>query len=52
MEKNVAVLRYGHRPYRDLRVTTHCCLVARALGAEKIVIQGCEDPALKNRWKA
>lgn len=47
MEKNIVVLRYGHRPYRDLRVTTHCCLVARALGAKKIIIQGEEDSALR-----
>ncbi|MEM0360232.1 MAG: tRNA (cytidine(56)-2'-O)-methyltransferase [Candidatus Diapherotrites archaeon] len=46
-EKNITVLRYGHRPYRDLRVTTHCCLVARAFGAEKILIQGDEDASLK-----
>jgi tRNA (cytidine56-2'-O)-methyltransferase len=47
MEKKIAILRYGHRPYRDLRVTTHCCLVSRALGAKKIIIQGEEDSALR-----
>jgi len=47
MKTKVHVLRYGHRPYRDLRVTTHCCLVARALGAKKIVIQGTPDNSLK-----
>jgi tRNA (cytidine56-2'-O)-methyltransferase len=30
----VAVLRLGHRPERDQRVTTHVGLTARALGAE------------------
>ncbi|MEG3057186.1 MAG: tRNA (cytidine(56)-2'-O)-methyltransferase [Methanoculleus sp.] len=30
----VAVLRIGHRPERDQRVTTHVGLAARALGAE------------------
>ena len=30
----VAVLRIGHRPERDQRVTTHVGLTARALGAE------------------
>jgi len=43
----IVVLRYGHRPYRDLRVTSHCCLVARALGASKIVIEGFEDKNLE-----
>ena len=41
------VLRYGHRLIRDQRVTTHCCLVARAFGAQKIIIEGEEDPALR-----
>ena len=43
----IVVLRYGHRPYRDERVTTHCCLVARALGAKRIVIEGEEGASLK-----
>jgi tRNA (cytidine56-2'-O)-methyltransferase len=30
----VAILRIGHRPERDQRVTTHVGLTARALGAE------------------
>jgi len=34
------VLRIGHRPARDKRVTTHVALVARALGADGIVISG------------
>ncbi|MDO8627846.1 MAG: tRNA (cytidine(56)-2'-O)-methyltransferase [Candidatus Diapherotrites archaeon] len=42
--KEVIVLRYGHRLIRDARVTTHCALVARALGASKIIICGDEDP--------
>ena len=32
--KEVAILRIGHRPERDQRVTTHVGLTARALGAE------------------
>ncbi len=43
---DVIVLRYGHRPYRDQRVTTHCCLVARALGANKVIIEGDKDQEL------
>ncbi|MCG7848715.1 MAG: tRNA (cytidine(56)-2'-O)-methyltransferase, partial [ANME-2 cluster archaeon] len=30
---NIVVLRLGHRPERDQRVTTHVGLTARALGA-------------------
>ena len=36
----ITVLRLGHRKKRDVRVTTHCCLVARALGADEIVLCG------------
>jgi tRNA (cytidine56-2'-O)-methyltransferase len=35
---NITVFRYGHRPDRDKRITTHVALVARALGAKEIVI--------------
>lgn len=34
----VHVLRIGHRPGRDKRVTTHVCLVARAFGATKVLV--------------
>lgn len=30
---NIEILRLGHRPQRDKRITTHVCLTARALGA-------------------
>lgn len=33
-EKEVVILRIGHRPERDMRVTTHVGLTARALGAK------------------
>ena len=36
----VAVLRLGHRPGRDNRMTTHVGLTARALGADRVVIAG------------
>jgi len=52
----VAVLRIGHRPERDQRVTTHVGLTARALGAEglylaaedKGVVQSVDD--VVSRW--
>jgi tRNA (cytidine56-2'-O)-methyltransferase len=34
------VLRLGHRPERDKRVTTHVGLVARAFGAEEMLLCG------------
>jgi tRNA (cytidine56-2'-O)-methyltransferase len=34
----IAVLRIGHRQGRDERVTTHVGLVARAFGADRIII--------------
>lgn len=39
----IAVLRLGHRPERDKRVTTHVALVARAFGAEKLYYSGVRD---------
>ena len=52
----VVILRIGHRPERDQRVTTHVGLTARALGArgmylataDKGVVQSIRDVA--NRW--
>lgn len=32
----IVVLRLGHRPTRDQRVTTHVALTARALGADEV----------------
>ena len=34
----IEVLRLGHRPARDKRITTHVCLTARALGASRVRI--------------
>ena len=34
----ITVLRIGHRISRDKRITTHVALVARAFGADKILI--------------
>jgi len=42
----IAVLRLGHRPDRDKRVTTHVALVARAFGADKIFVDR-EDKKLE-----
>ena len=34
----ITVLRLGHRPARDKRVTTHVALAARAFGADAILV--------------
>jgi tRNA (cytidine56-2'-O)-methyltransferase len=39
----VAVLRLGHRPERDKRITTHVGLVARAFGAEEMILAGRDE---------
>jgi len=36
-DRSVTVLRLGHRPGRDDRMTTHVGLTARALGAERVI---------------
>ncbi len=43
----IVVLRWGHRPLRDARLTTHVALAARALGAEGIVLSDVEDQTIK-----
>ncbi len=36
------VLRIGHRPDRDRRMTTHVCLTARALGADRVLVDAAD----------
>jgi tRNA (cytidine56-2'-O)-methyltransferase len=43
----VRVLRLGHRPTRDKRVTTHLILAARAFGASGAVYTGKRDTVLE-----
>jgi Uncharacterized protein conserved in archaea len=45
------ILRIGHRPQRDKRVTTHVALSARALGAAGILIDTA-DPVLEENIKS
>lgn len=40
----ITVLRLGHRPQRDKRISTHLVLCARALGANKAIYTGTRDP--------
>jgi len=43
----VVVLRWGHRPRRDARLTTHVALTARALGASGLILSDTEDEKIK-----
>jgi tRNA (cytidine56-2'-O)-methyltransferase len=43
----ITVLRLGHRPARDKRITTHVALVARAFNADQILIDT-KDEKLKS----
>ena len=47
----VSVLRLGHRIERDKRLTTHCALVSRAFGAEKMFYTGDKDSILEESVK-
>jgi len=42
----LAVLRLGHRVGRDARITTHICLAARALGADRVILSGEKDESV------
>ena len=52
----IVVLRLGHRYVRDYRVSTHLALVARAFGAEKMLVSSIEDEVkasieeVNDRW--
>lgn len=43
----LVVLRWGHRPRRDERLTTHVALTARALGAAGLILSDIRDLKLK-----
>ena len=47
----ITVLRIGHRIARDKRITTHVALVARAFGADKIIIDT-EDKKIEETIKS
>ena len=43
----IYVLRLGHRKERDKRITTHVGLVARAFGADGIILSGERDESVE-----
>ena len=42
-QPKIVVLRWGHRPQRDVRLTTHVALTARALCASGFILSDTED---------
>jgi len=45
--QEIVVLRWGHRPQRDARLTTHVALTARALGASGFLLSDTVDKKLE-----
>ena len=45
--REIIVLRWGHRPQRDVRLTTHVALTARALCASGFILSDVEDPGIE-----
>ncbi len=43
----LVILRWGHRPQRDVRLTTHVALTARALGASGFILSDTQDPHIQ-----
>jgi tRNA (cytidine56-2'-O)-methyltransferase len=45
--QQIVVLRWGHRPQRDVRLTSHVALAARALGASGFLLSDMVDKRIK-----
>jgi tRNA (cytidine56-2'-O)-methyltransferase len=45
--QKIVVLRWGHRPQRDVRLTSHVALTARALGASGFLLSDTVDKRIK-----
>lgn len=43
----IEILRLSHRLPRDCRISTHCALVSRAFGANKLYYSGMHDSSLE-----
>src|SRR4030065_537077 len=44
----IYVLRWGHRPQRDVRLTTHVALTARALCASGFILSDTKDAHIED----
>lgn len=51
MKTRIIVLRLGHRPERDKRITSHVGLTARAFGADGLWVAGPRDPNIVNTMR-
>jgi len=49
--QRIVVLRWGHRAQRDLRLTTHVALTARALGASGFLLTDTIDETIRTAVK-
>ncbi len=47
--RRIVVLRMGHRPERDKRISTHVALIARAFGADGIIFSDVVDESIKRK---
>lgn len=47
----IEVFRHSHRLGRDKRMTTHCALTARALGATRMIYSGKKDKKMEKNIK-
>lgn len=52
INKNIEILRLSHRIPRDIRVSTHVALSARALGASKLYYSGDIDEKMEDSIKS
>jgi len=50
-DPKIVVLRWGHRPQRDVRLTTHVALTARALCASGFVLADVQDNSIEQTVK-
>jgi tRNA (cytidine56-2'-O)-methyltransferase len=50
-DPKIVVLRWGHRPQRDVRLTTHVALTARALCASGFVLSDVQDNSIEQTVK-
>ncbi len=50
-DPKIVVLRWGHRPQRDVRLTTHVALTARALWASGFILADVQDNSLEQTVK-
>ena len=50
-DPKIVVLRWGHRPQRDVRLTTHVALTARALCASGFILADVQDSSIEKTVK-